>query len=98
MDTKPTHIDFESNNLYPHLDQFPNNKQFKIPCWKTKTNDCNEVLIMINGFLEGVLHEHEVDDTIKERKINNHLMRYNSIANESIKNGIVSLLIAALPF
>ena len=97
MDTKPTHLDFESNNLYPHLDQFPNNKQFKIPCWKTKTNDCSEVLIMINGFLEGVLHEHEVDDTIKERKINNHLMRYNSIANESIKNGIVSLLMP-LPF
>lgn len=97
MSTKPTYIDFESNILYSELEQFPNNKKFKIPCWKKEQNESDEVLIMINGFLEGVLNETEKDPTNRARKINNHLSRYNSIANESLKNNIVSVLMP-LPF
>ena len=97
MEIKPSQIDFESKIRYAVLEQFPNNKKFKIPCWKTEKNDCNEVLIMINGFLEGVLHEQEEDLKNRARKINNHLFRYNSIANESLKNNIVSVLMP-LPF
>ena len=97
MEIQPSQIDFESKIFYADLEQFPNNKKFKIPCWKTEKNDCNEVLIMINGFLEGVLYQQEENPVNRARKIDKQLRRYNSIANESIKNNIVSVLMP-LPF
>ena len=94
---KPKKIKFESNLKYSYLEQFPNNKNFEIPCWQNENRNSKEILIMINGFLEGVLNVPIEEEIKRQKKINIHLRRYDSIANELLKKNIVSVLMP-LPF
>ena len=64
---KPKKIKFESNLKYSYLEQFPNNKNFEIPCWQNENRNSKEILIMINGFLEGVLNV-PIEEEIKRQK------------------------------
>ena len=69
-------LEFESTSEYEILNtNFSNNGLFKIPVWKPdETKPCNQVLIMINGFLEGV--------EMEERRRNRHIEKYNEIAKK----------------
>jgi hypothetical protein len=85
-------LEFESTSEYEILNSnFSNNSLFKIPVWKPiKTKPCNQVLIMINGFLEGV--------EMEERKRNRHIRRYNEIAQKIRKEKNIASVLLPMPF
>ena len=63
---------FESKIKYSVLDRFPNNKKFNIPIWKPgEKKNCSEIVIMLNGFMEGVASD--------PKKRDKFLMRYQLI-------------------
>jgi hypothetical protein len=86
------HIEFESIAEYEFLrNSFTNNSTFKIPFWKPDTNrNCNEVLIMINGFLEGV------DSDPRSR--NRHINRYDAIAKKVQSEKNIAVFLMPMPF
>ncbi|MFO0414397.1 MAG: hypothetical protein ACK50E_02000, partial [Bacteroidota bacterium] len=86
------YIEFESNTEYAFLrDAFSKNSNFKLPIWKSNDNNkAREILIMINGFLEGV----DGDQKHREKLIN---IRYGAIANKLLEKKISSVLLP-LPF
>jgi hypothetical protein len=92
MPTSFKNISFESHveNYFPQ-NQFTNNSIFKLPIWKAnQRKSCNEVLIMINGFLEGV----EID----QNKLDRHLERYEAIAKKILKEKNITSVMLPLPF
>jgi hypothetical protein len=92
LDTSYEFLDFESNSEYELLKfQFANNSQFKIPVWKPNPNKpCQGVLIMINGFLEGV--------HIDQRKRNQYLNRYDAIAQKIKQERNMASVLMPMPF
>ena len=91
-------IKFESNLKYDFLlKQFPSNRVFDIPCWQNSDKKSNEIVIMINGFLEGVLRNPEGSEINTQQQIDRHLFRYKFIAKELLKKNIASVLMP-LPF
>ena len=92
MPTSFKNISFESHveDYFPQ-NQFANNSIFKLPIWKAnQKKSCNEVLIMINGFLEGV----ESD----QNKLDRHLERYEAIAKKILKEKNITSVMLPLPF
>ena len=85
-------IDFESNTQYEFLkNNYSSNSVFKIPFWKPDSiKPCTEVLIMINGFLEGV----DNDTRIRNRHIN----RYDAIAKKIQSEKNIAVLLMPMPF
>ena len=92
MPTSFETIAFESHVEYNFLQtQFSNNSIFELPIWKAdQNNNCNEILIMINGFLEGV----ESD----QRKMERHIERYEAIAKKVLKEKNITSVMLPLPF
>ena len=92
MPTSFETIAFESHVEYNFLQtQFSRNSIFELPIWKADQNkNCNEILIMINGFLEGV----ESD----QRKMERHLERYEAIAKKVLKEKNITSVMLPLPF
>jgi len=86
------YIEFESNTEYTFLrNNFSKNSKFKLPIWKPDNNNKGrEILIMINGFLEGV----DGDQSRREKLVN---IRYGAIANKLLEKNIASVLLP-LPF
>lgn len=92
MPTSFDTIEFESVVEYDFLHaQFSNNSSFELPIWKAdQSKNCNEILIMINGFLEGV----ESDQRRRDR----HLERYEAIAKKVLKEKNITSVMLPLPF
>ena len=83
-------IDCKTTSRYGDNELFPQNHEFKVPLWSPEDGDnTNQILIMINGFLEGV----EAGGRDPDR----WLPRYESIAEEVAKKGISAVLLP-LPF
>ena len=84
-------IEFESDVEYFVLqNRFLNNKHFSLPIWRKTNEECDEILIMINGFLEGV----ESD----ARKRDRHLEKYDIIAKRILKEKNINSILLPLPF
>lgn len=81
---------FQSDIKYPQLARFPRNKEFSIPVWKpNKDQNCQEIVIMLNGFMEGVTHD--------PRRREMFLMRYRLIA-ENLNESNIAAVLMPLPF
>jgi predicted esterase len=84
-------IQFESNlSRFPVLESFPSNKVFDLRLWRPinlEDQKNSEVIILINGFMEGV----RINNSTPSRKL------YESIASELNKNNI-SAIHYPLPF
>jgi hypothetical protein len=94
MSSSFNYIDFKSNIDYHDPTQpFLNNSSFKLPIWKhdEEVNTSFEILIMINGFLEGV----ERDAVRRERVMN---MRYGPIAQKLLRDKNIVSVLMPLPF
>jgi hypothetical protein len=75
---------------FKELLQFPNNHEFNCYLWKDiSVEAAKEVVVMFNGFLEGVSSSEEERDRL--------LFRYKLIAKELNRNNIVAILLP-LPF
>jgi hypothetical protein len=75
---------------FKELLQFPNNQEFNCYLWdEISVEAAKEVVIMFNGFLEGVASSPEERDRL--------LFRYKLIAKELNRNNIVAILLP-LPF
>lgn len=85
-------LDFESRSEFDLLNsQFANNSRFKIPVWKPNPEQtCQEVLIMINGFLEGVHPD--------PKKRNQYLNRYHAIAQKLRQEKNMASVLMPMPF
>ena len=94
MSTTFNYIDFKSGIDYQDPSQpFLNNSSFKLPIWKNneELNTSSEILIMINGFLEGV----DRDAVRRERVMN---MRYGPIAQKLLRDKNIVSVLMPLPF
>jgi hypothetical protein len=81
---------FESKIKYSVLDRFPNNKKFNIPLWKPgEKKNCSEIVIMLNGFLEGVASD--------PKKRDKYLIRYKLIGEKLNQSNIAAVLMP-MPF
>ena len=84
-------IKFKSDlSKYPILESFPSNQNFDLKLWRPNDNEDSrnsEILIIINGFMEGV----SLNGLTPSRKL------YESIAKELNKNNI-SAIHYPLPF
>lgn len=88
------YINFESEiGYYDPTNPFLSNSSFKLPIWKNdiENNKSTEILIMINGFLEGV----DSDQIRRERVIN---MRYGAIAQRLLRDKNIVSVLMPLPF
>lgn len=85
-------IDFEFETNYEELRNFPNNQKAKLRLWLPEPNKpVNEVVIMINGFLDGTM------DVRLNAKLLNQKYYYKFIAEELNKQNIAAILLP-LPF
>lgn len=81
---------FKSEIEFLELEEFDSNANFKIPVWKPGNEQkCQEIVIMLNGFLEGVTHHKK--DRLK------WMIRYEIIAQKLGKENIASVLMP-MPF
>ena len=88
------YINFESEiGYYDPKNPFFSNSSFKLPIWKNdeEVNKSAEILIMINGFLEGV----DRDQIRREKLVS---MRYGSIAQKLLKDKNIVSVLMPLPF
>ncbi|MBM3455372.1 MAG: hypothetical protein FJX80_09520 [Bacteroidetes bacterium] len=87
-----SYLEFNCNIENPFLRKFfPKNSIFNLPIWKLEGNKSSEVLIMINGFLEGVggvqnRHEKLID------------IRYGAIAKKLLNDKGITSVLLPLPF
>lgn len=84
-------IQFESNlSRFPVLETFPSNKVFNLKLWRPeefKSHKNSEILILINGFMEGV----SLNNSKPSRKL------YESIAGQ-VNSNKISAIHYPLPF
>jgi len=87
-----TYLEFDSNVEYEFLrNNFSKNSSFNLPVWKSEDNKSSEILIMINGFLEGV----GGDQTRHEKLVD---IRYGAIAKKLLKEKSITSVLLPLPF
>lgn len=86
------YLEFESNveNIYLR-NRFLKNSKFNLPVWKSEDNKSLEVLIMINGFLEGVGGDQNNHEKLLEK-------RYGTIAKNILKEKSITSVLLPLPF
>lgn len=80
---------FESDIEFEILEKFPANKRFNINFWKNENSLSKDLVIMINGFLDGV------DPDPRRRKL--FLKRYSDIAEKLISQNVNCALLP-MPF
>jgi len=71
--------------LYKELEVFPNNHEFECQIWKNTDDRSNHVVIMFNGFLEGIGNKED------------YYEKYIEIGEQLNQQGIVAILLP-LPF
>lgn len=60
MKSYNTHeIKFKTETEYDVLKEFPSNLEFNLPSWQTESKESTDIVIFINGFLEGTEKETE---------------------------------------
>jgi pimeloyl-ACP methyl ester carboxylesterase len=79
-----THL-LKTKVIYSNLEQFINNHQFECKIWKNTEAPAKQVVIMFNGFLEGIGNR------------NSAYLRYKKIGEELNNKGITAILLP-LPF
>ena len=88
------YIEFESQiGYYDPQNPFINNSTFSLPIWKNddENHKSSEILIMINGFLEGV-------DSNQKRRERIVSMRYGAIAQKVLRDKNIVSVLMPLPF
>ncbi|MBM3454699.1 MAG: hypothetical protein FJX80_06080 [Bacteroidetes bacterium] len=71
--------------LYQNLKKYTNNHEFECKVWENTDDRSNHVVIMFNGFLEGIGNRED------------HYEKYNEIGEQLNQQGIVAILLP-LPF
>jgi hypothetical protein len=79
-----THL-LRTKVIYSNLEHFINNHEFECKIWKNTEAPAKQVVIMFNGFLEGIGNR------------NSAYLRYKKIGEELNKKGIIAILLP-LPF